>query len=569
MDKLLFTKKKLYDGKNIYIWGNDRYSMDIYLQLHFIHENLAGFLVPSNVQKISEFNYVEKENISRDDVVLYDVNSGYLHQLSEVDANKVRFRDFIDFNDNLPHNKNYVIYGNGCQGKIISNLLTEHGYNISGYCNSFLEKGDTDKCGKYNIYSIKDINQCLPNDILVIGSDIYALDMYKMSVEQKVDNIIYKPIYMFFGEEWKQSNLMYTIMLAKRENKRFYIWGASVIEDEIVRLLNRMNIEYQLLDEYDHDNYKNKDCLYYEDVENSFVILAFDKARNVLCHNFLKKIGYDFSKFQCVSMTPLGLINGESRTLQSPLIGYDCIVECKAESGEFFHYISGSAEERKRILILGGSTSADNLYQVRCWGQILAQICDDKSLNVDIYNGAVVGYKSSETFYKLLRDGISLKPDIVIDLTGINDINMDKEKDYSSYIPDIMYEVYNMLGKKVIVDNGVKEEISNYSFWIRNVKLMHYLAQEESIHYFAFFQPLLYFEDVHMPLNQLMCVCVDEMHEFKLRVKQDVLQYDFIFDYSELLKDVKNAFFDNMHYTESANKIIAEHIFNQIEKYLL
>ena len=84
-----------------------------------------------------------------------------------------------------------------------------------------------------------------------------------------------------------------------------------------------------------------------------------------------------------------------------------------------------------RIFALGGSTT-DPIFSLggpstgpgyeECWPKILQDLLNDVGIPAVVFNGGVAGYSSNQELLKLVRDVLPLKPDIVLSLSGINDL---------------------------------------------------------------------------------------------------------------------------------------------------
>ncbi len=94
------------------------------------------------------------------------------------------------------------------------------------------------------------------------------------------------------------------------------------------------------------------------------------------------------------------------------------------------------SQDTLRIYLSGGSTT-DVGYNAKNWPVILLDSLKKQSINVELYIAAVSGYSTSQEFLKFMRDGIHIKPDIVISYNGANEIL------YPSYVSIFEYAFYS------------------------------------------------------------------------------------------------------------------------------
>ncbi len=133
-----------------------------------------------------------------------------------------------------------------------------------------------------------------------------------------------------------------------------------------------------------------------------------------------------------------------------PVLGYN-LNACnefglKNYKGLFYH---GSPPMSSDLLIVtvGGSTTEEISYQTipaigaGTWPKHLYDLCSvDRDCTV--VNLAVSGYTSSQELFRLIRDGLPLKPDIVVALNGINEVHFYHEDSALKYPMVSRYQQY-------------------------------------------------------------------------------------------------------------------------------
>ena len=82
--------------------------------------------------------------------------------------------------------------------------------------------------------------------------------------------------------------------------------------------------------------------------------------------------------------------------------------------------LNAPREEVIRIVALGGSTTEPSSTQ--CWPQKLYEELTKRGYSCLVLNGGVAGYSTNQELFKFIRDVMPLNPDIVISLSGVNDL---------------------------------------------------------------------------------------------------------------------------------------------------
>ena len=134
-----------------------------------------------------------------------------------------------------------------------------------------------------------------------------------------------------------------------------------------------------------------------------------------------------------VTKKHLNTLLGEAEfTLLDPLLGYAHSDDEGQQNIYMPHsYLPGfiaygtetpDSFERPIIVTLGGSTTDPVFPWGISWPEQLARYLAQNKLPGTVINGGVGGYSSSQELFKLIRDVIELKPDILITYNGANDV---------------------------------------------------------------------------------------------------------------------------------------------------
>lgn len=189
----------------------------------------------------------------------------------------------------------------------------------------------------------------------------------------------------------------------------------------------------------------------------------------------------------------------------------------------------GPADAPLTIVALGGSTTdayaavvlgdpnADPQDPYN-WPRELQRLLATEGIEVQVLNGGTLGYSSSQDLFKLIRDVIPLKPDVVIALEGVNDLsyklNVPEHPHVTQYqrqtletwlardqtsrvLPNLFALAKAALPPQVrAVDGyslGLPETITPAQHWRRNMVTANAICAAQGIAYCGLLQPVLGF----------------------------------------------------------------------------
>jgi len=262
----------------------------------------------------------------------------------------------------------------------------------------------------------------------------------------------------------------------------------------------------------------------YEDFDTIFVAVAADFPGELIEN--LKNFGLDPESNATCIFDRKSLDDGTAYVTPYPTVdfflGHTRIYELPG-----FKYL-GDGDARNidvrnglRILTLGGSTTDPEVVDpidlngsgnlANCagsWPRFLHELLTDQGIRNSIYNGGMGGYTAAQEAIKLVRDGLAIKPDIVITLDGINDgcwIYWLKNKypKFHAYFEHLERAVSPILADNKMASvyspvagfvNGISygiesSETSAFEEWHANHRLMHAVCNEFDVEYVAFLQP--------------------------------------------------------------------------------
>lgn len=251
----------------------------------------------------------------------------------------------------------------------------------------------------------------------------------------------------------------------------------------------------------------------------------------------------------------------------------------------------GEDTAKHRVLILGGSTSDPTYTSFNSWGYYFYNMLKEKfQSDVVVYNGSVIGYTSAQALLRMMRDGLILKPDIVIHMSGANDAH--EEGRYvmvSEYLQYVLEKLFSESGNKDQFNSwtqndrrmqntkscsfGLQTEQDNASRWENNLRMTKAICSEFGILYYAILEPTSAVgKSKDMVISRLNTLYLPEervkaRRDFYRTARDLCKKYSYIYDMSDVFEDVEGSvYFDHVHYTEYGHKILAEKIFELVEQ---
>ncbi len=234
-----------------------------------------------------------------------------------------------------------------------------------------------------------------------------------------------------------------------------------------------------------------------------------------------------------------------------------------------------------RIVTLGGSTTDGNLFNFKSWSEILFEKIGKR--NVTVWNGGVAGYTSGHELLKLIRDVLSMKPDMVIVFDGYNDTCQGKPvHPYSfTYVKEIFDYGADRMGDEYVKQQmggqlceGVVTEKTRFENWLSNIELMRDISVSRNIQFYSFLQPMLMSKirnkresEIYMSSRQFYEEELYRSESFRNEIKKPGIKenHEYIYDLSALFDNQSDVYMDICHVRERGNEIIAETIYTVIK----
>lgn len=160
-----------------------------------------------------------------------------------------------------------------------------------------------------------------------------------------------------------------------------------------------------------------------------------------------------------------------------------------------------------RILALGGYTTTVQAKQRISWADYLYKIFKDANQPVQIINGDTDGFTTAQEMMMFIRDGILLKPELVICLSGFHNfaykLGFIREKEYVDILQKYPFtnlgqlEFYKDITSRFGLGNdkmhyGEENNMSAWEYWLSHVDIIHCLCNEFDIQHMTFLQPCVF-----------------------------------------------------------------------------
>ena len=262
-----------------------------------------------------------------------------------------------------------------------------------------------------------------------------------------------------------------------------------------------------------------------------------------------------------------------------PMLGYSR----KYEDGRYGFKIYGEDTAKKRIVAVGGSTTAHGTYLTESWPRFLHEKMG--LWDTCVYNGGISGYDSSQELLKLIRDCLPLKPSLVLSYSGYNDLvqtlpnhRRNGHPYISLYMQDVMKTIVEKDGKEIMLGMGEESMESAAQIWINNQKMMRAVCKAFGVEYMGILQPCLacvgegyvFSETEKKRIAVEVSGNIEACRSFYDEIKQADVFSDWLLDGKDIFSGATDVFYDICHIKEKGNEMIAEYVRNIIhEKRLL
>lgn len=592
--------------KKKYIFGTNINSFSIFLMS--LNENIyiEGFIF--NNDNLLEHAFNKKviclEDVPENSIILVpddlmdSLKSFHLKCCCEI------HRIYVHQLQNPIKEKGIYIWGSGNNGFKTFKLLSEYNVKIKGYIDSDVRK----KGAIINGLSVSTSENIAQNEVIVIASRYYK-QIINFPENKKFENIFidygtiygseYPYILLESGKEYLEDivwNLYSHFFILMRDviHKNIIIYGYNKLGLELKRILFLMDkqVNYFIEDEpveNARDHVKNKFDILYENInENIILISKFNEnaTSELVCEALsqLEDMGLnyngDFKEIKNMAdhaIRDMRISNYGCKL--DPLLGYT--LNYPETSKTYYQYVvlGNEKDVSLKIMILGGSTSDIGQYKPeKSWPEFLWDKLNQRAV---IWGGAIGGYNSRQECLKLLRDIGTIKPNIVISYSGINDAYPMSVKGHP-FIHTYQLAAMKNAGGSFQLDEGFESKEDLASLWLRMELSMCAIAQAYGCKFYGILQPAFYNKKVLVKREKLISAYgnnffsdnfSDKKREERynkiltLFMKSDTVQKNkFLYNLSDLFQDNKDEIFkDCVHLFEKGNELVAKAVLKIIQ----
>ncbi len=576
MIDMLYTLKKKYRGKKIYIWNINCDAMIVFMKAFFRKINIHGFVTlqkeyAGEMYMNRPVVILEKVEQEKDSIIL--VSDKVLRSTVDILPidRIVYWSDALEFNEEL-RKKKIIIYGTGWGAGQLRKVLDSEGVKAELYCVT------KKKCAAQQYHQGMEVIEASElekyEDYAVIISVV--IGQYRQEILETLSDF-QGMVYMekLIGElEMDHINLIQNIDLAIKKHKKIFLYSKrSVSSNLIEEVMNIYGIRisgYVYDTEDDKRNIRSIYSLALEGIDDKMIIINEESPQRLI----MARENIEFAGFSLEgrNYTSLQWYTRAKEVLQSklqyyydPLVGYSHLFMQNEPGTKLYGKpgwkIYGKEEEgRVRILVLGGSTSAEVWHPENWVSKLYVRLAQEKIKTI-IYNGAHKGNDIVDEMLRFLRDGYALRPHIVISMSGVN--NTRHKKSANLFNEEYLIDWVEKFSPNREYCSGVYSDETLYSFWSRNIKLLGMIAEFYGASFFGFLQPM------NITMNSMSAweksVYESEVHiAGSINFAQSAGDENGYINLMNLFEHHNEMFFDTCHYTDKAHKIIANKVYDTI-----
>lgn len=587
--------------KKKYVFGTTQSSFAVFLMSLNDNVYIEAFIFDNDNSLDSAFNkkIVQMEDVPEDSIVL--VPDDLISSLKGVNKKYVEIQKIYIHRLAEPiRNEEVYIWGTGNNGSKTFNLLTENSVKVKGFIESDPQQGKI--VSGLPVFPPECID---PNEIIVISS-IYYKEILDSPGNQKFKNIFidYGTMYgseypHIILENQKEADVVWNLPLhfltLMRDiiNKDIIIYGYNKLGSELKRIFQLMDkqVKYFIEDEAVEnadDIVKNKFDVLYENASDKIILvckLRENAKKELVCdalsqlENMGLKYGFDFREIQSISGEAIRDARiGSYGCKLDPMLGHTLTYPETSKTYNQYVVLGNENKNDLKIMILGGSTSDIGLYQPeKSWPEFLWERLNKRAV---IFGGGIAAYTSVQECLKLLRDIGSIKPDIVISYSGVNDIRPMRVEGHP-FIHNFQLTAMRNVDSSYSIDEGIVSNEDIGSLWLRMEESMCGIAQACGCRFYGILQPAIFNKQFLVKREKLINTyggntftknCSYEI--VKRRYEELINAFEkyagknkSLYNLSGLFQESREEIFkDQVHVYEKGNDLVAEKILEIIQR---
>ena len=496
----------------------------------------------------------------------------------------VYLRNALELSDELKQRK-VIIYGIGNGAERLCKKLEKKSIEPLLYC--VTKRNDILKYKGRDVIEVSELNKY--EDCAVLISAInrkYRREM-RRELEGFKGDVYLELNYILDPPMAREVNFMQHIDLAIKKRKKIYIYGQrgglSQLIEEVLCIYNVKVNGYvnetadeefgiQSIYELAYDGVDDKLVIINEDLPERYSNTAYVRNTSIdideeIPKRFLRArenvelAGFSIEKDNYTSLQwyemsseyfLLNLIHD-----YDPMVGFTLDYKDSITGWKIY---GKEKDNCVRVLVLGGSTSSEILHPEN-WVSKLYYKMKYAGINAVIYNGAHGDNDIVDELLRLLRDANVLKPDIVISMSGVNNLHYkDSQNQFNSKAMCFLMRGWAPNGKYC---SGLYNNESLYSFWVRHIRLMKVIAEFYGSKFFGFMQPNN-LTKLNKSLREKSLFEVEDDIEGARTYGEFVSDSDDYINLMHLFENKEGMYTSVCHYTDKANEILADIVWKVI-----
>jgi len=274
----------------------------------------------------------------------------------------------------------------------------------------------------------------------------------------------------------------------------------------------------------------------------------------------------------------------------------------------FVKYGEGETADAELLIIALGGSTTDAMTPIFLddpkadpnapynWPRELQLLLERAGYQAIVLNGGVAGYSSSQQVLKLMRDSLPLEPDVVIFLDGVNEIGFVQSVPDRPMVHKYQKKVFDSLtsdkhfpalpnfvsflrriGKEKSersvagVNYGLSVKTTPAENWLRNMRSAKVLSNEFGSEFMEVLQPILGYGEYRATpelkdqLKKRGEKYLVELKAFYSDAAALCAETPYCLDLTPIYAHEEEIYFDPRHQNEKGVKILAGHIFRELE----
>ena len=565
MIRSLYNLSRKYIDKKFFVLGTTASTTWLFLRLFFLDVKVEGFV--SLEEEQTEKLFVNVPVLKLNDICL-DENAIVVAE-DGVTIDRIQNQSgalILHYSELLDHEPNYnlfdkpICYILGDTFSEIQKKLVNHKVTVR---NITVERQDNTKVSDYlaQVFSKENENKNFSIIIPNRTNDNYELidTLLQFGCEVYTDLIL--P-----ANDCANSTFLLCLSLAVKNDKEIYACLYDHRYDDIIYNFCSMYCFNIVKTAYIKTKYENDFYLYdicEKNIEN-ITLIVFEpvKRKRWKILEALFSIGFKLSNHSiaCIQECTESKewFTGQSFFVHDTLT--EATMKYHSEKLTGWKQLSTSGSDKLTIMVLGGSTSSYKVYSVESWSEKLFNKMVEQGIELSMYIGARPGEGVVHECLRMMRDIYQINPDIIISMSGVNDIATWKIG--QGFNLDGQYKK-SMLDSSKLYCTGLSSDEKLFDFWLRIQKLMKLIAEMHSATLFSFLQPINIFMET-MTFDERIQFFKNDYYEGAKEFYNLSSSQDFYINLFDLFHHKKEMFIDFCHYSDSANEILATIVYEII-----